>query len=326
MLLGAPGHDRGVVNTHFPRILFYNGNPWFLPPVGKWYRFLDRSARWFGQVGQAGVNAQVLTVAPRALARKGIALMLLAMALVPMIDVFAKQLALQGLSALQIIFMRMAYGTLLLLPLVLWLRHRGGRRQVERTRPVTTVLLGLTSLGAGVFFFAALRWLSIADTLAISFVQPLFVTLMSRYLLKERVDALRWIALGVGFVATLVIVRPGSGAFNPANLLALASGACMAAFAIVVRSGAGRRCTLSVTFQTHAVAALIALPLMVLVWQAPTAEQWLTGRTLVGLAGQYIIIRAYAHTRIRALRGVTSCPAFLYRDRNVDPGQLVVLP
>ena len=48
MLLGVPGHDRGVVNTHFPRILFYNGNPWFLPLVGNWYRFLDRSARWFG--------------------------------------------------------------------------------------------------------------------------------------------------------------------------------------------------------------------------------------------------------------------------------------
>jgi len=243
------------------------------------------------------VTTQVLTVAPQAQARKGIVLMLLAMALVPMIDVFAKQLALQGLSALQIIFMRMAYGTLLLLPMVLWVRHRGSTRQLERTSPASTVLLGLTSLGAGVFFFAALRWLSIADTLAISFVQPLFVTLMSRYLLKERVDALRWIALGVGFVATLVIVRPGSGAFNPASLLALASGACMAAYAIVVRSGAGRRSVLSVTFQTHAVAGLIALPLMALVWQAPTAGQWLTGLTLalVGLAGQYLIIRAYDH-------------------------------
>lgn len=243
------------------------------------------------------MTTQVLTVAPQAQARKGIVLMLLAMALVPMIDVFAKQLALQGLSALQIIFMRMAYGTLLLLPMVLWVRHRGGTRQVEPTSPASTVLLGLTSLGAGVFFFAALRWLSIADTLAISFVQPLFVTLMSRYLLKERVDALRWIALGVGFVATLVIVRPGSGAFNPASLLALASGACMAAYAIVVRSGAGRRSVLSVTFQTHAVAGLIALPLMALVWQAPTAGQWLTGLTLalVGLAGQYLIIRAYDH-------------------------------
>ena len=48
MLLGTPGYDRGVVNTYFPRILFYNGNPWFLPLVGNWYRFLDHSARWFG--------------------------------------------------------------------------------------------------------------------------------------------------------------------------------------------------------------------------------------------------------------------------------------
>ncbi|MDR0810046.1 MAG: FAD-binding oxidoreductase [Gemmobacter sp.] len=47
MVMGVPGHDRGVVNTHFPRLWFYNGSPWFLPMVGNWYRFLDRSARWF---------------------------------------------------------------------------------------------------------------------------------------------------------------------------------------------------------------------------------------------------------------------------------------
>ncbi|WP_414473909.1 NAD(P)/FAD-dependent oxidoreductase [Microvirga sp. M2] len=46
MMLGVPGHDRGVVNTHFPRLYFYDGHPWFLPMVGTWYRFLDRSARW----------------------------------------------------------------------------------------------------------------------------------------------------------------------------------------------------------------------------------------------------------------------------------------
>lgn len=243
------------------------------------------------------MTIQAIPIAPPAQARKGIALMLLAMALVPMIDVFAKQLALQGLSALQIIFMRMTWGAAILLPVVLWM---GSRRQWQGlggqgwARPF---LLGLTSLGAGVFFFSALRWLSIADTLAISFVQPLFVTLMSRFLLKERVDVFRWAALAVGFGATLVIIRPSSAAFEPASLLALASGACMAAYAIVVRSGAGRRTALSATFQTHACAALIALPLMIFVWQAPTADQWLTGiaLALVGLAGQYLIVRAYDH-------------------------------
>jgi len=46
MMLGVLGHDRGVVNTHFPRLYFYDGHPWFLPMVGSWYRFLDKSARW----------------------------------------------------------------------------------------------------------------------------------------------------------------------------------------------------------------------------------------------------------------------------------------
>lgn len=229
--------------------------------------------------------------------RKGIALMLLAMALVPMIDVFAKQLALQGIAALQIIFMRMTWGTLFLAPVVLAAGWRQGWPRPGRGEVATAFLLGLTSLGAGVFFFAALRWLSIADTLAISFVQPLFVTLMSRFILKERVDALRWLALILGFCGTLVIIRPSSAAFEPASLLALASGMCMAAYAIVVRSGAGRRSSLAVTFQTHAIAALLALPMMLAVWQSPTSGQWASSiaLALVGLAGQYLIIRAYDH-------------------------------
>jgi len=51
MMLGTPGHDRGIVNSHFPRLYFYNGHPWFLPAVGSYYRFLDRSARLFDRAG-----------------------------------------------------------------------------------------------------------------------------------------------------------------------------------------------------------------------------------------------------------------------------------
>ena len=47
MMLDVPGHDRGIVNSTFPRIYFYNGHPWFLPMVGSYYRFLDRSSRLF---------------------------------------------------------------------------------------------------------------------------------------------------------------------------------------------------------------------------------------------------------------------------------------
>lgn len=45
-MLGLPNTDRGVIGSHFPRLYFYNGNPWFLPLVGTWYRSLDKIARW----------------------------------------------------------------------------------------------------------------------------------------------------------------------------------------------------------------------------------------------------------------------------------------
>lgn len=46
LILGHEGADRGIVNTHFPQLYFYNGHPWFLPVVGGWYRFQDKWARW----------------------------------------------------------------------------------------------------------------------------------------------------------------------------------------------------------------------------------------------------------------------------------------
>ena len=44
-MLGRPGHTRGLMDTRFPQLPFYNGDPWFLPVVGSWYRFLDMTAR-----------------------------------------------------------------------------------------------------------------------------------------------------------------------------------------------------------------------------------------------------------------------------------------
>ena len=46
LMMGQKDADRGVVNTHFPRLYFYNGHPWFLPVVGSWYRFQDKWAAW----------------------------------------------------------------------------------------------------------------------------------------------------------------------------------------------------------------------------------------------------------------------------------------
>lgn len=226
----------------------------------------------------------------------GILTMVLAMLLVPMVDVEAKFLLASGLTAIQVVFLRMLCGSVLLAPLMLATRRAEIRPPQGWAR---AVMLGVLNLAAGFLFFGALNFIPIADAVAISFVQPLFVVLLSRLVLKERVGAARWVALVVGFAATMLIIRPTQGGFDPGSLLALGSGLAMASYAILVKtsmSGLRGVSPVTLTFQTHLMACLVALPLVVPGWQGIGAAQWgmALGMTVFGLAGQYLIIKAYA--------------------------------
>ncbi|NQV58278.1 MAG: DMT family transporter, partial [Alphaproteobacteria bacterium] len=59
--------------------------------------------------------------------------------------------------------------------------------------------------------FVALKYMSLADATAISFTSPLFITLLAIPILGERVDRARWLAVFMGLIGVLVVVRPGSG-------------------------------------------------------------------------------------------------------------------
>ncbi len=225
----------------------------------------------------------------------GILMMVLAMTLVPMIDVQAKYLVNGHIPAMQVVFLRMLLGTLFLTPLMIVGRQpifpppQGWRNAFA---------LGFFSVLGGVCFFGSLKYLSIADAVAISFVQPLFVTLFSRLFLKEKVHLARWIALVIGFAATLIIIRPTHHELEMGSLLALVAGAAMAGYVIAVKKGAGhdRRVTpIGLTFQTHFSALVVVAPMMFMFWQGLDLFQWTmaVGMTLVGLAGQYLIIKAY---------------------------------
>lgn len=241
-------------------------------------------------------EAAVSLSSPRIAAQgTGILVMVLAMSLVPMIDVQAKLLLLGGISAFQVVFLRMLCGSLLLAPIML-LKRRNELLPPQGTRSV--LLLGGLNLAAGFLFFQALKYIPIADAVAISFVQPLFVVLLSRFILREHVAPSRWAALVVGFAASILIIRPGPTGVDPGGLLALASGFAMACYAILVKASVGglrRVSPVTLTFQTHFVGFLLAIPLMMISWETITINQWLLALSMAGfgLAGQYLIIKAY---------------------------------
>jgi drug/metabolite transporter (DMT)-like permease len=238
------------------------------------------------------------TARPRPLI--GVALMLGAMAVLPFLDVVAKILGQQGMPILQIVWARMAVGALLTLPFTL--RH-GGPAAIRPDRPAYHTLRAALLIAATFLFFSALKYLPIADALAIFFVQPLILTAISPILLGERVGPRRWAAVAIGFVGTLIIIRPGFAEVNPGTFLALGAGASLAVYFAMTRRISGSAPAMVTTFHTSLMGTLlISLPVLML-WEPPTPAQWgllfLIG--LIATVGHYLIVRAYDHAEASLL-------------------------
>ena len=230
----------------------------------------------------------------------GIALMLGAMAVLPFLDVVAKTLGQQGMPILQIVWARLAFGALLTLPFTL--RH-GGAAAIWPDRPAYHTLRAALLIAATFLFFSALKYLPIADALAIFFVQPLILTAISPLLLREKVGPRRWAAVAVGFIGTLVIIRPGLTEVNPGTFLALGSGASLAVYFAMTRRISGRAPAMVTTFHTGLMGTILTTLAVLPLWEPPTPAQWVL-LFLIGViatAGHYLIVRAYDHAEASLL-------------------------
>lgn len=230
----------------------------------------------------------------------GVFLMIAAMAVLPFLDVVAKVLGEAGVPVLQIVWARMVFGAMLTLPFAL--RH-AGPRGLWPDRPGVHLLRAALLIGATYTFFAALTYLPIADALAIFFVNPLIVTALSPLILGEHVGPRRWAAVGVGFIGTLIIIRPGFQEINTGVLLAFASGCCLGLYFLMTRRIAGKTPAMVTTYDTCLMGALMASAAIPFVWQQPTMLQWgqylLIG--LIATAGHYLIVRAYDYAEASLL-------------------------
>jgi drug/metabolite transporter (DMT)-like permease len=230
----------------------------------------------------------------------GIGLMLTAMAVLPFLDVIAKHLGQQGVPVLQIVWARLFFGALLTMPFALRIAGVAG---LVPNMPLMHAVRATFIIAATAFFFWALKYLPIADTLAIFFVQPLIVTLLSPFVLGEHVGIRRWTAVAVGFAGTLIIIRPGFQELNPGVFLALASGASLAIYLLLTRKIAGSAPAMVTTFYTSLSGAVIMSVIVVFVWETPTPAQWgyFVLLSLIANGGHYLIIRAYDHAEASLL-------------------------
>jgi drug/metabolite transporter (DMT)-like permease len=223
----------------------------------------------------------------------GIGLMLAAMAILPFIDVIAKKLGQAGMPILIVVWGRAVFGGLMTLPFAL--RAEGARTFIP-AQPWHHLARAVLLFSATFLFFQALKYLPIADALAIFFVNPLVIVILSALALKERVGPRRWAAVAVGFVGTLVIIRPGLVEVNPGTLFALGAGVALGSYFVMTRQIAGAADAMVLTFQTSAMGAILMTAALPVLWQAPTPLQW---GMLAGLGVP--ITRAYEHAEASLL-------------------------
>jgi len=230
-------------------------------------------------------------------ARQGIARGVTALAgavfLFSITDAAAKWLGSVGIHASEIVFFRYLFG---LIPVAVAL-YFGGTEGLRTKRPVAHFVRALLMCGALFLFFLGLSYIPLAEAIAIAFTAPLFITALSWPVLGERVGPHRWAAVLVGFLGMLIIVRPGSAAFQTEALIIIAS-AFVFAFAVLMT----RRLTLTETntgifTYTTIISLVVMAPLAAVNWQPPTGFELaiMAGIGLVGGAAHFLVIVAYRH-------------------------------
>ena len=221
----------------------------------------------------------------------GIALMVTSMVFFTLLDATAKHLV-QSLPPLVAVFGR--YLVALVISAVVVLR-KGGPQLVITQHPGLQALRGLLLVGATLLNFIAIMYLQLAQTAAIFFTIPLWVCALSVPILGERVGLRRWIAVVIGFMGVLVIMRPGSDSFQWAMLLSIASSFCGAIYNIVTRKVGGRDRAETSLFYVGLVGALAAAVPLPFVWKTPEGLQWLMlgFMGVAGTIGHFMLIQAH---------------------------------
>lgn len=186
----------------------------------------------------------------------GIVLMIGFCALVPLSDAVAKLLG-ETVPLVEMMIVRFAFQAVVLVPFIwatgrsLWLSKRVFRLTALRT------MFHIVGTGA---MFSALRYLPLADAVAIAFVMPFMILLLGRFVLDEEVGSRRLAACVVGFAGTLLVIQPSFAEVGWPALLPVLVALAFALYMLVGRQTAKDADPLSLL----AVSGIMATPFLAL--------------------------------------------------------------
>ena len=201
---------------------------------------------------------------------KAIIFSLLGWMMLPVMDGFAKFLS-SDLPVLQITWARYFFTVAFTLPVMFFFYNK---QLVWSDKPKLQIFRGLILLSANVCFFYSISIISLAKALTLAFVAPLIVTAFSPMLLGEKVGVRRWTAVIIGFIGSLVVIRPGFVEINIASLAALGTGVLYGFYLIITRKLSTSDNPLLTLLITGLVGCVISSLIIPFVWVKPNLVEW----------------------------------------------------
>ena len=225
---------------------------------------------------------------------RGIVLSLGATVLFSVGDTIAKLLSTQ-IPIVEIAWMRYVIFVGFAASLAWRASSRDKTRLLAVKSPAMQIARGLCLVVCGLLFVLGVRQMPLAQATSISFVSPLLITMLSIPILGEVVGLRRWAAVVVGLIGVLVVVRPGTGGFQPAALFGVASAFCWAMALVITRKMSTTERPATTLLWSSGIGLIVLSGLLPFNYAWPTPAQFGLALVLgcVASAGQWMVVLAH---------------------------------
>ncbi|MEN3347577.1 MAG: hypothetical protein V7632_1212 [Bradyrhizobium sp.] len=202
--------------------------------------------------------------------------------------------ATREVNVFQLMAVRGVLGLVMLSPLIVM---SGGLAVVKTARVHLHITRNVIHFSAQLSWFYALTLIPIGQLVAIEFTMPIWTAILAASFLGERVTAWKVIAIALGLLGVLVIVRPATGALNPGQLIALGAAAGFGISVAIVKLLTRTEQTLTIMFWMLVVQSLASLGPALYVWTWPPLATWgwLAVIAFCGTFSHYCMARALLH-------------------------------
>ena len=206
-------------------------------------------------------------------------------------------------AAVEAAFIRYVFGLVIFLPMMRPLIANPPPWRILRIH----ISRGLVHSVAVMLWFFAMARIPIAEVTALGYTAPIFVTIGAAFFFKEKMHFRRVVAVLIGFLGTLLILRPGFHEIGPGQFAQLGAAPLFAASFLFAKRLTRDEDPIMIVVMLTIFSTLFLMPFAILNWTTPTLNEvfWLAMTAVVATLGHYTMTRAIQAAPLTVTQPVT---------------------